>query len=220
MKVDEIKKIIQDFKHASQAAKDAGFDGVEIHAANGYLVDQFIRDKANQRNDSYGGSLENRARFLFELLDAVAEVWPSDLIGVRLTPTSVFNDIADSDPLTTFGYLYEELDKRKLTYLHVCESMPGMIESAEGSHEILSSLRKKWKGFYLVNGGFDLAQGQETIASGYADAISYGRPFISNPDLPERFKENAPLNELDMNTLYGGDQRGYTDYPFLNDSKA
>jgi|AntRauMinimDraft_4_1070384.scaffolds.fasta_scaffold01821_2 N-ethylmaleimide reductase len=218
LEVNEIEAIVQDFKNAAKASKIAGFDGVEVHAANGYLIDQFLRDKTNKRADLYGGSSQNRARFLFEVLEAVSEIWPSNLIGVRLTPTGNFNDIEDSDPYTTFSYIYEQLFKRGAAYIHVCEQMPGMAENAEDSAEILTELRNKWKGFYLVNGGFDFEQGQKAVQSGYADAVSYGRPFISNPDLPLRFKKGLALNEQDMSTFYGGDHRGYTDYPFTKDN--
>ena len=218
--IHEIKAIVQDYKHAAQAAKAAGFDGIEIHAANGYLIDQFIRDQTNQRSDIYGGSIENRSRFLFEVFDAIKDVWPSDLIGVRFAPTVTFNDISDSDPGATFGYIYEELGKRNIAYIHVCEGAPGMAETDEKDQKILKNLRQKWTGFYMVNGGFDFASGQKAIKTGYADAVSYGRPFIANPDLPKRFEQNADLNEPDMNTFYGGDDHGYTDYPFLQGNVA
>ncbi|MEM7047473.1 MAG: alkene reductase [Pseudomonadota bacterium] len=220
LEVNEIKAIVQEYKHAAQAAKDAGFDGIEIHAANGYLIDQFIRDKTNRRDDEYGGTPENRARFLFEVFDAVREIWEPGLIGARFAPTITFNDIEDSTPLETFGYIYEALDRRGAGYIHVCEGAPGMAPAAEGDDKILAALRKKWSGFYMVNGGFDLDVGQDVIASGYADAVSYGRPFIANPDLPKRFESGEALNMPDESTFYGGDHHGYTDYPFLKDKAA
>ncbi len=220
LSLDEIKSTIGDFKAAATAAKQAGFDGVEIHAANGYLIDQFIRDKTNQRTDEYGGPIENRARFLFEVFDAVNQIWDAQEIGVRLAPTLTFNDIADSQPLETFSYIYQNLSKLNLAYLHVCEGVTGMMETIDDSKNILATLREKWDGFYIANGEYDLARGEKAIESGYADAVSYGRPFIANPDLPERFASNALLNEPDMNTFYGGTEQGYTDYPFLSDKQA
>lgn len=216
LSLDEIKSTIQDYKNAADAAKQAGFDGIEIHGANGYLIDQFIRDKTNHRTDKYGGSIENRARFLFEVFEAVNQIWSADNIGVRLSPTLTFNDMGDSQPLDTFGYIYQKLSKFNIAYLHGCEGVPGMMENIDDSTNILAALRKQWDGFYIANGGYDLTKGQNAVESGYADAVSYGRPFIANPDLPERFTTNAPLNEPDMNTFYGGTEQGYTDYPFLN----
>ncbi len=215
MTLEDIQTTIQDFKHAAQCAKDAGFDGIEIHAANGYLIDQFIRDKTNQRDDQYGGSAENRARLLLEVFDAVNEIWPVESIGVRFAPTITFNDIEDSDPLGTFSYIYEQLHHRKAVYLHVCEGAAGISESSEEGKAILKQLRKAWPGFYIVNGSYDLQGGQDVLTSGYADAVSYGRPFIANPDLPERLKQNAKLNTPDPSSFYGGDTKGYTDYPAL-----
>lgn len=220
LELNEIKLIVKDYKHAAQAAMDAGFDGIEIHAANGYLVDQFIRNGSNKREDEYGGSIENRAKFLLEVFDAISEIWTPQRVGLRFAPTLTFNDMEDSNPIATFGYIFEALQKRGAIYLHICEGAPGMADLAEGDREILNALRKKWNGFYIVNGGFELDSGQEAIKTGYADAVAYGRPFIANPDLPERFKKNASLNTPDMDTFYGGDQRGYTDYSFLNGSQA
>ncbi|GAB3478237.1 alkene reductase [Marinomonas epiphytica] len=213
----QITQILDDYKTAALAAQKAGFDGVEIHAANGYLVDQFIRDGANQRQDEYGGSLANRARFLLDVIEAIGQVWPAGRIGVRLTPTSQFNDMSDSDPLKTFSYLYQQLDTLGLAYLHVGESMPGMSEEAEGDQQLLRKLRTFWHGVYIVNGGFDAQTSQQVVESGYAQGVSFGRLFIANPDLPERFAKQAELNPPDMDSFYGGDQKGYIDYPFLTE---
>lgn len=217
LELDEIKVIIQDYKNAADAAKQAGFDGVEIHGANGYLIDQFIRDKTNHRTDKYGGSIENRARFLLEVFAAINEIWSADKIGVRLSPALTFNDIDDSQPLDTFGYIYQNLSKLNIAYLHGCEGVPGMMEMVDDGKNILNELRTQWKGFYIANGGYDFIKGQKAVESGYADAVSYGRSFIANPDLPERFATNTPLNEPDMNTFYGGAEQGYIDYPSLSD---
>lgn len=219
LELNEIEEIIQDYKVAAESAKKAGFDGVELHAANGYLIDQFIRDGSNKRTDNYGGSKENRSRFLLELIDAIKEIYPSNLIGVRLTPTSKFNDMDDSDPLAIFGYLYEELNKKDIAYLHVCENMPGMTETIDNAEAINKKLRDIWKGFYIVNGGINHDKANEHITTNYADAVAFGRLFVANPDLPERFRNNEKLNDLDVSTLYGGDHRGYTDYKFLKKDK-
>lgn len=216
---NEIKDIVADYKKASQFAKEAGFDGIEVHAANGYLIDQFLRDKTNKRDDAYGGSVENRARFLFEVLDAVTSVWSPEKVGVRLAPTGTFNDMGDSDPLTHFGYVIDKLNSYNLAYLHMVERFPGM-ETTNEDEKIVRDLRAKWTGLYIGNGDYDLPSAQNAIESGYADAITFGRPFIANPDLPERLQKGAKLNSPDQSTFYGGGKKGYTDYPFMDESKA
>lgn len=219
LEIDEIKQIVEDYKVAAKNAKDAGFDGVEVHAANGYLIDQFLQDKTNQRTDEYGGSVDNRTRFLTEVLEAVLEVWGNDRVGVRLSPTGTFNDMGDSNPLETFSVAVEKLNQYDLAYLHIVERFPG-IESSGSDLNIVKTLRDKWNGFYIANGDYNAETGSDVIASGYADAIAYGRPFISNPDLPKRLEINAPLAEADQATFYGGGAEGYTDYPFLEESQA
>jgi N-ethylmaleimide reductase len=214
---DGIATTIDDFRHAAQAAKDAGFDGVEVHSANGYLLDQFLQDSANKRSDRYGGSFENRARLLNEVLDAVGEIWPVDRIGVRLSPLGQANDISDSDSEALFSYVYDAISARRLAYLHVMEQFPGTEVSAE-EKAMMSRLREHYDGFYIGNGGYDAASAVQAVESGHADAIAFGRPFISNPDLPERYRIGAALNEADGSTFYGGDEKGYIDYPFLNKS--
>lgn len=215
----EIKQIVADYKAAAQHAKDAGFDGVEVHAANGYLIDQFLQDKTNKRTDEYGGSAENRTRFLNEVILAVIDVWGADKVGVRLSPTGTFNDMGDSNPLETFGVAIETLNTYGLAYLHMVEKFPG-IDSDDEDQKILNQLRTKWDGFYIANGGFDHDIAMKAVENGHADAIAFGRPFISNPDLPKRLELDAELQEADESTFYGGGAEGYTDYPFLEDVKA
>ena len=208
----ELPALVADYVHATQCALAAGFDGVEIHSANGYLLDQFLRDSTNKRTDNYGGSFENRARLLMEVTKAVVAVAGSDKVGIRLSPVNPFNDISDSDPQALFNYVVAELNQFNLAYLHVIEGDVG------GKAQALDfvALRKLFKNAYMANLGYDKARGNAAIASGHADVIAYGVPFIANPDLLERFRIDAPLNEADANTFYGGTEKGYIDYPFLN----
>jgi N-ethylmaleimide reductase len=209
--VSELPAIVHDYAHATQCAIDAGFDGVEIHSANGYLLDQFLRDGSNQRTDNYGGSFENRARLLMEVTKAVVDVIGADKVGVRLSPVNPFNDMKDSNPQALFNYVAESLNQFNLAYLHALE---GGIGSMADPFDFVA-FRKLFKGQYIANLGYDKARGNAAIASGYADCVAYGVPFIANPDLVERYKIDAPLNEADSNTFYGGAEQGYTDYPFL-----
>lgn len=211
---DGINTTIENFRRAAQAAKDAGFDGVEVHSANGYLLDQFLQDGTNTRDDKYGGSIENRARLLNDVLDVVGEIFPMENIGVRLSPLGQFNDISDSNPEALFSYVYKTLSTRKLAYLHIVEEFPGADISSE-EIAIVKRLRELYDGFYIGNGGYDAVTAAQAIESGHANAIAFGRPFISNPDLPERYRVGAALNEADGDTFYGGNEKGYTDYPFL-----
>lgn len=209
----ELPGIVQDYVHATQCAMAAGFDGVEVHSANGYLLDQFLRDGSNQRNDEYGGSLENRARLLMEVLQAVTTTIGADKVGVRLSPVNPFNDMRDSDPQAIFNYVADSLNQFNLAYLHVVEG--GIHSGGETQPFDFSAMRQLFKGAYMANLAYDKARGNAAIASGHADCIAFGVPFIANPDLVERFKQDAPLNQADANTFYGGDAHGYTDYPFL-----
>lgn len=211
---DGIKDTIADFVTAARCAKEAGFDGIEVHSANGYLLDQFLQDGTNKRDDEYGGSLENRTRLLAEVLEAVSEIWPRNRIGVRLSPLGHAGDISDSDPEATFSYVYDMLDKEKLAYLHVVEEFPGN-DAGSDEEALIKKLRKLYSGFYIGNGGYDADRAAEAIGSGYAHAITFGRPFIANPDLPERYRTEAELNEPNDETFYGGGAEGYIDYPFL-----
>lgn len=213
---DGIQKTVADYVHAAQCAKDAGFDGIEVHAANGYLLDQFLQDGVNTRSDTYGGSLENRMRLLEDILDAVKDIWPAGRIGVRLSPLGQAGDISDSDPETLFTAVYKMLDARKLAYLHVVEAFPGGEDNSDGK-ELLARLRSHYSGFFIGNGGYDAERATQAIADTTAHAISFGRPFIANPDLPNRMRLNAEMTKPDSDTFYGGDEKGYTDYPFLDD---
>ncbi len=214
----EIPGIVDDFRQAAENAKQAGFDGVEVHAANGYLLDQFLRDGSNHRTDVYGGPIENRARLLLDVIDAVTTVWNADQIGVRLSPINSFNDITDSDPDATFGYVARQLNGYGLAYLHVVETDMTGVASAQTFDK--RKLRNAFRGTYIANGGYDKARATEAIANGHADFVAFGIPFIANPDLVERFALNARLTEPDQATFYGGDERGYIDYPFLEEAAA
>ena len=208
----ELPAIIQDYVHATQCALNAGFDGVEIHAANGYLLDQFLRDGSNKRADNYGGSFENRTRLLMEVTQAVVNVIGADKVGVRLSPVNPFNDMHDSNAQALFNYVADSLNQFNLAYLHVVE---GDIGGADTQVFDFVALRKHFNSAYMANLGYDKARGNAAIASGQADVIAYGVPFIANPDLVERYRTDASLNIADEALFYGGNEKGYTDYPFL-----
>ena len=210
----ELPAIVQDYVHATQSALKAGFDGVEIHAANGYLLDQFLRDGSNTRTDNYGGSFENRARLLLEVTKAVVETAGADKVGVRISPVNPFNDMKDSNPQALFNYVTEKLNQFNLAYLHAVEG--GIHGGGEADAFDFDQMRKLYKGAYMANLSYDKARGNAAIASGHADVIAYGVPFIANPDLVERYKADATLNEADSKSFYGGTAKGYTDYPFLS----
>ena len=209
---EEIPGIIEDYRRAAEMALQAGFDGVEVHGANGYLLDQFLRDSTNQRTDQYGGSIANRTRLLIEAVATVSKVWGADRVGVRLSPINQFNDIRDSNPEALFHHVVEALNPFNLAYLHVVEV--GMSADAPQSLDF-DKLRKAYRGNYMANGGYDKARGNAAVASGHADVVAYGVPFIANPDLVERFAKDAPLNAPDQGTFYGGGEQGYTDYPAM-----
>ena len=210
----ELPAIVADYVHATQCALEAGFDGVEIHAANGYLLDQFLRDGTNKRQDNYGGSIENRARLLMEVTKAVIAVAGSDKVGVRLSPVNPFNDMVDSHPQALFNAVATSLNQFNLAYLHVVEG--GIGDAGETGSFDFVALRKHFSNAYMANLGYDKARGNAAIVSGQADVIAFGVPFIANPDLVERYRTNAPLNAADEASFYGGNEKGYTDYPFLN----
>ncbi|MXP26734.1 N-ethylmaleimide reductase [Altererythrobacter indicus] len=212
---DGIAQTIEDYGRAAAFARQAGFDGIEVHSANGYLLDQFLQDGVNQRTDEYGGSVENRMRLLNQVLDRVLQEFPANRVGIRLSPLGQANDITDSDPEALFGPVYDMLSTRKLAYLHVVEQFFGQ-DTEEADKQLLMRLRKRYDGVYIGNGGYDAEKAAKAISSGAADAITFGRPFIANPDLPERFRTGAALNEPNSDTFYGGDEKGYTDYPFLD----
>lgn len=208
LKTEEISQIVDAYKKGAENAKLAGFDGVEIHGANGYLLDQFLQDGTNKRTDQYGGTIENRARLMLEVTDAAISVWGADRVGVHIAPRGDSHDLSDSNPLKTFSYLAEELGKRKIAFIFAREY--------QGPDAIGPSLKKAFGGVYIANEKFSKEDAEKIIESGVADAVSFGVPFISNPDLPRRFKENLPLNDTNFSTLYGEGPAGYTDYPALS----
>jgi N-ethylmaleimide reductase len=211
LRVDEIHSIVTQYKHAAKMAKQAGFDGVEIHAANGYLVDQFLRDGSNKRTDEYGGNRENRMRFLNQVIDAVFDVWESKNVGIRLTPENSFNSMSDSNPQEHFHYFISQLNKREFAYLHILEG--DMMNDARNVD--YRALRDAYSGIYMANNGYDQNRAQKSISNGDSDLIAFGAPFLANPDLVHRYKNGLALNEADKVTFYGGDELGYTDYPTL-----
>jgi len=219
MSLEDIARLLKEFELAARNAKAAGFDGIEIHSANGYLLDQFLQDKTNQRNDQYGGSIENRLRLLGEVIESVSKVFSSDRVGVRLSPYGTFNDMSDSDPVALFTAAIHKLNTYGLAYVHMIEPRATSAGGGEQVNEdapITSELfRKAYQGKFITAGGYDQAMGEKVLEEGMADAVAYGRLYISNPDLMERFEKNAPLNPYNRATFYGGAEVGYTDYPTL-----
>lgn len=211
----EILGIIEEFRSGAERAVRAGFDGVEIHGANGYLPDQFLQDGTNKRTDEYGGPIENRARFMLEVTQAAISVWGADRVGVRIAPSGTYGSMSDSDPAATFGYVTTQLDRLGIAYLHVVEPrIKGIEEVAKGQAPIAAQhLRPKFSKTLIAAGGFTPASADAVVAAGDADLVAFGRHFISNPDLPERIRQGLPLTRYDRSTFYGGDARGYTDYP-------
>ncbi len=214
LELEEIPGIILQYVHAAECAKRAGFDGVEIHSANGYLLDQFLRDSTNKRTDRYGGSIENRVRLDLEVVEAVTGVLGGNRTGIRISPvTPHMGGIADSNPQALFNHLVEQLNRFGLLYLHVIE---GETRGARNYQKFdFMALRKRFNGLYMANNGYTKELAFQALEKDLADLICFGRPFISNPDLVERLRTDAPLNPLDETTLYGGGEHGYTDYPFL-----
>ena len=219
MTAEDIARLLTDFELAAANAKAAGFDGVEIHSANGYLLDQFLQDKTNHRTDGYGGSIENRMRLLGEVIESVAKVYPSDCIGVRLSPYGSFNDMADSDPIALFNAVIQKLNGYHLSYVHMIEprsTSAGGNDKVNAEAPITSEIfRAAYQGKFISAGGYDQAMGEAVLEAGLADAVAYGRLYISNPDLAERFQQGAALNAYDRASFYGGAEVGYTDYPTL-----
>ncbi|GJI89512.1 alkene reductase [Duganella hordei] len=213
----EIGGLVDSFRSAAARGKAAGFDGVEIHAANGYLLDQFLQDNSNLRTDSYGGSYENRARFLLEVTRAVIDVWGSDKVAVRLGPSGTFGDMGDSNPEALFTYVAQQLSKLKLAYLHLIEPrvMGNIVDAGKNPQPVAAQLiRQHYEGVLIAAGGFEPDSAEAILQAGDADLVAFGRHFIGNPDLPARIGNRWPLNEHDRDSFYGGGAEGYTDYPF------
>lgn len=204
----EIQTIVKGFAIATRHAQLAGFDGVEVHGANGYLIDQFLRDGSNQRDDNYGGSLDNRSRFLKEVLQAVCGAWSADRVGLRLSPLNSFNDMIDSDPIALTTYLAHELNAFQLAYLHIMRS----DFYGKQSGDLLTHMRTHYQGKLIANMGYTPAEAQQAIEEGAVDAVAFGNAFIANPDLPERIRQGAPIVEANPDTYYTGGAEGYTDY--------
>ena len=214
--LDEIPGIIESFRRGAANALAAGFDGVEIHGANGYLLDQFAKDGTNKRTDAYGGGIENRARLMLEVAKVVAAEAGAERTGIRISPVTPANDVSDSNPQPLFDYIVDHLDALKLVYIHVIEGATG------GPRDIApfdyASLRRRFKRAYIANNGYDFELATQVLTAGAADLIAFGKPFIANPDLVERLKRGAPLNAPDKATFYGGGAKGYTDYPVLGET--
>ncbi len=222
LEISEIKGIVKQYRMAAENCLLAGFDGVEVHGGNGYLVDQFLRDGTNQRCDEYGGNVANRMRFLNEILDTVTEIYPVDRVGLRLSPENLFNSMSDSDPQSHFENIAERLAHRGLGYLHVLETSMDITGHVVGAPRTIDyvRLRKLFPGAYIANNGYNKERAQDAIRSGHADLISFGAAFLANPDLVRRFQENLPLNRVDKSTFYGGGATGYTDYPPFSREEA
>jgi N-ethylmaleimide reductase len=219
LQLEEMPYLVDQYARAAKNALAAGFDGIEVHAANGYLIDQFIKSGTNRRTDEYGGPVENRARLLFEVLDAVTPIFEADRVGVRLLPYGVVNDARDDNPEATFGYIAEKLNDYGLAYLHMINSVASAIENKvepePAALRMVELMRNKYRGKLIMAGGFDHDTAEQWLEQGKADLIAFGRKFIANPDLPERLRTRAPLNADDRPTYYGGGSKGYTDYPTL-----
>jgi N-ethylmaleimide reductase len=212
----EIAGVVQQYARAAQNAVTAGFDGVELHAANGYLIDQFLRDRTNKRSDQYGGNIENRTRFLLEVIDAVASAVGRERVGVRISPQNMMNDIDDSDPQALFNHVAESLAGRHVAYLHVIEGDTSGKPIRAFDH---TALKRLFGGLIIVNNNFDGTRAMAAVADGHADMVAFGKPFISNPDLPVRLLLGAPLEAANHDTFYGGGEEGYTDYQLLRSVK-
>jgi N-ethylmaleimide reductase len=219
LQLEEMPYVVRQYERAARRAVKAGFNGVEVHGANGYLLDQFLCTGTNRRNDEYGGPVEHRVRLLLEVVDAVIGVWGGDAVGVRLSPMGQANDIRDEDPLTTYPHAARALNTRGLAYLHLVNPAMSALEKGLSPEpmaiEMLGRMREAWHGPLILAGGFDRASATEWLDDGRADLIAFGRKFIANPDLPERLRRHASMNADDPTTYYGGGEKGYTDYPSL-----
>lgn len=214
LRLDELPGIVDAYRKGAANAIRAGFDGVEIHGANGYLLDQFLRDGTNKRTDEYGGSIENRARLMLEVTATIVAEIGAERTGIRLSPVTPANDASDSNPQPVFNHVVEQLDRLNLVYIHVIEGATGGDRNFGAGFDY-EALRKRFRNTWIVNNGYTLETAQQVLAEKRADLVAFGRPFISNPDLVERLRRNAPLSPLDRATLYGGGAKGYTDYPAL-----
>lgn len=212
LSLEEIPAIIEGFRQAAINAKNAGFDGVEVHGANGYLLDQFLRDSANHRTDEYGGSIENRARLLLEVLQVTCDVWGSDQVGLRLSPVNSFNSMQDSDPIALTTWLCKKLNELNLAYLHIMRSDFFGVQK----QDVLKAAQENYQGNLIANMGYTAEEANTAIANGELNAVAFGVPFLANPDLPERFAKKAPLNKADPDTFYSPGAKGYNDYPFMD----
>jgi len=221
LETGEVAGIVEAFQQAARNAKAAGFDGVEIHGANGYLIEQFLQSRSNLRTDQYGGGIRNRVRFLMEVTQAVIEVWGADRVGVRLSPYGVANDSGAADPMPLYTHAIQSLNPLGLAYLHFIEPRSSGAGRAEVNHQNVPSamvlFRPVWKGVLISAGGFTGEAADAAIAAGHADAIAFGRIFISNPDLPRRLRHGYPLTPYNRATFYGGEEKGYTDYPIYDE---
>jgi N-ethylmaleimide reductase len=219
LQIEEMPYLVRQYVRGARNALEAGFDGVEVHAANGYLLDQFLESGTNKRTDAYGGSVENRLRLLLEVVEAVSGVWQPERVGVRLSPLGTLNDIQDDDPETTFGTAAARLSDHRLAYLHLVNPAMAALENhtepAPVAVRMVELMRAKYRGTLILAGGFDQDTAEDWLRKGRADLIAFGRKFLANPDLPERFRLSAPLNADDRSTYYGGGAKGYTDYPSL-----
>jgi N-ethylmaleimide reductase len=216
LELDEIPAIVESFAQATRLAREAGFDGVELHGANGYLQDQFLQDGSNVRTDQYGGSVENRARLMLETAEAMIGAWSAERVGVRLSPSSVLYGMHNSNDLETFGYVVRALDAMNIGYLHLCEPNAGALKSGQIQIEhVAETFRPMTSVPVIVNGGFDKPKANAALDAGQADLVSFGVPYIANPDLALRFRHDSPLNKPDPATFYGEGPKGYTDYPSL-----
>ncbi|WP_373545807.1 alkene reductase [Chamaesiphon sp.] len=217
---EEVSQIVEQFRQGAKNALEAGFDGVELHGTFGYLIDQFLQDGSNQRTDRYGGSIENRARFLLEVVEAVCEVMGGQSVGIKLSPSSTFYGMHDSNPLATFSYAIEQLNRFKLAYIHLMEPTEDDLKHGTAIDAVLSTFRPFYLGSIVTNGGYDKFKGNRILETGAADLVSFGKPFIANPDLAERFAMDAPLNNVNFANIYSTSDRdldrGYIDYPFLD----
>ncbi|NOX45903.1 MAG: alkene reductase [Chlorobi bacterium] len=222
LETDEVPGIVEDFKNAALNAIEAGFDGVEIHGANGYLIDQFLHDASNIRKDKYGGNIENRSRFLFEVVDAVCKAIGPEKTGIRLSPSGIFKDMFDSNPVELYEYVIDKLNQYDLAYLHILEPMVALEPAHKYEKylkEVTPHFRKFYKGLLITNCGFDFRSANKIIENGHADMVAFGKAYISNPDLVERFEKGADLNPWDVDTFYTNGPEGYVDYPFIDEKK-